>query len=118
VVPTDFSASSMRAVMSAFERPSEALGTVHLFHVAEGDTSDAEAQMRGLVAMAAEYGADTVTEIRRGDPAGSILDYVREIEATGIITGRRGRGALGKALVGSVSLQLMKEAPCPVVIQP
>lgn len=118
VVPTDFSASSMRAVMSAFERPAEALGTVHLLHVADGDTADAEAQMRGLVAMAAEYGADTVTEIRTGDPAQTILDYVREIDASGIITGRRGRGALGKALVGSVSLRLMKDAPCPVVIQP
>jgi nucleotide-binding universal stress UspA family protein len=118
VVPTDFSASSMRAVMSAFERPSEALGTVHLLHVAEGDTADAEAQMRGLTAMAAEYGATAVSEIRRGDPAEVVLDYVREIGATGIITGRKGRGALSKALVGSVSLRLMKDAPCPVVIQP
>lgn len=118
VVPTDFSASAMRAAMSAFERPAEALGTVHLLHVADGDLADAEAQMRGLQAMAAEYGADSTTVIRQGDPADVILDYVREIGATGIITGRKGRGALSKALVGSVSLRLMQEAPCPVVIQP
>lgn len=118
VVPTDFSASAMRAVLSAFERPSEALGTVHLLHVTDGDTADAEAQMRGLQAMAAECGAQAVIEIRRGDPAQAVLDYAHEVDATGIITGRTGRGALGKALVGSVSLRLLKDAPCPVVIQP
>ena len=117
VVPTDFSASSMRAVLSAYERPAEALGTVHLLHVADGDTGDAEAQMRGLVAMGSEYGADVVTSIRQGSPGDVILEYAREIDATGIITGRRGRG-IGRALLGSVSSQLMKEAPCPVVIQP
>lgn len=118
VVPTDFSASSMRAVMSAFERPTEAIGTVHILHATDGDAADAQAQMRGLASIAAEYGADAMTVLREGDPAQVVLDYAHEIGATGIITGRRGRGSLGKALVGSVSLRLMQEAPCPVVIQP
>jgi len=119
VVPTDFSASAMRAALSAFSRPAEAIGAIHLLHVADGDTGDAEAQMRGLAAMAAEYGVNVVTAIRKGDPGDVVLDYLSEIEATGIITGRRGKsGAIGKGLVGSVSMRLMKDAACPVVIQP
>jgi len=118
VVPTDFSASAVRAVLSAYERPAEALGTVHLIHVADGDFADAEAQMRGLVAIAHEYGVDVATTVRSGEPADEILAYIDEVGATGIITGRRGSGAIGKALLGSVSSRLMKEAPCPVVIQP
>lgn len=119
VVPTDFSASAMRAALSAFERPKEALGTVHLLHIAEGDTADAEAQMRGLVAMGNEYGVDVVSAVRDGeDPAQGVLDYLKEVDATGVITGRRGGGAVGIGMLGSVSRQIMQEAACPVVIQP
>lgn len=119
LVPTDFSASSMRAVLSAFGRPSDAIGTIHLLHAADGDVEDAEALMRGLVAMAGEYEIDVVTAIRSGDPADVILDYAQELGATGIITGRKGRGgAISKSLLGSVSARIMKDATCPVVIQP
>lgn len=122
VVPTDFSASSMRAVLSAFERPAEALGTLHLVHVlsSESKRADAEAQMRGLAEIAEDHGAEAVTVIRPADghPADVLLGYVDEVDATGIITGRQGRSRIGRGLLGSVSMRLMQEAPCPMVIQP
>jgi nucleotide-binding universal stress UspA family protein len=120
VVPTDFSSSALRALLSVFNRPSEAMGTLHLLHVL-GDgfsRADADAQMRAMSALADEHGAKLVVQIREGDPAGVILDYVNEVDATGIITGRRGRSQLGRGLLGSVSMQLLRDAPCPVVIQP
>ncbi len=120
VVPTDFSASAMRAFLSAFERPAEAIGAVHLVHVTdEDDVGDAEAQLRGLAAMAAsEHGVEVVTAVREGEPAQAVFDYVCDVGATGVITGRHGRGAIGKGLLGAVSTRLLQDAPCPVVIQP
>ncbi len=89
VVPTDFSSSSMRALLSAFARPAEALGTLHILHVlAEGEgRADAEAHMRALTALAEEHGTDFVAEIRAGEIAPTILAYLEEVDATGIITG-------------------------------
>ncbi len=118
VVPTDLSASAMRAFLSAFERPREALGEVHLIHV-KGDVTDVEPQLTGLAAMAsAEHGVDVVTEVLEGDPAEAVLAYVGRVGATGLITGRRGRGMITKGFMGSVSMRLIQEAPCPVVVQP
>ena len=71
VIPTDFSSSSMRALLSAFARPAEALGTLHILHVlAEGEgRADAEAHMRALTALAEEHRTDFVAEIRAGEIA-------------------------------------------------
>jgi universal stress protein A len=80
--------------------------------------ADAEAQMRAMSALAEEHGAKLVVAIREGEPADVILEYVREVDASGIVTGRRGRSQLGRGLLGSVSMQLLRDAPCPVVIQP
>jgi nucleotide-binding universal stress UspA family protein len=120
VIPTDFSSSSMRALLSAFARPAEALGTLHILHVlAEGESrADAEAHMRALTALAEEHRTDFVAEIRAGDIAPTVLGYLEEVAATGIITGRHGMSQLGRGLLGSVSMRLLQEAPCPVVIQP
>ncbi|TLM97598.1 MAG: universal stress protein [Actinobacteria bacterium] len=118
VVPTDFSASAMRAVLSAFDRSPQALGEVHLLHVTAPDDEGAEAQLKGLAAIGAEQGVNVVTELRDGDPKEAVLGYVREIAATGVITGRQGRSSLGRGILGSVSMHLMQDAPCPVVIQP
>lgn len=120
VVPTDFSSSSLRAVLSAFDRPERALGTLHLMHVLAEDEgrADAEAQMRALVALAEEHAVDYVVDFREDYPVDAVLDYVREVGATGVITGRQGRTHLERGLLGSVSMKLLQEAPCPVVIQP
>lgn len=120
VVPTDFSSSSLRALLSVFSRPQSALGTLHVVHVlGEGESRvDADAQMRAVAAIAEEHGADYVTDLREGSPDEAVLAYLDEVGATGCITGRRGRTHLERGLLGSVSLKLLQEAPCPVVIQP
>jgi nucleotide-binding universal stress UspA family protein len=121
VVPTDFSSSALRALLSAFERPVRALGTLHVLHVLGPDEerTDAEAQMRAMVALAEEHGVDYVAEIREAPSVGdAVLDYVEEVDATGVITGRRGLSQFERGLLGSVSMRLLQDAPCPVVIQP
>lgn len=120
VIPTDFSASATRAFLSAFDRPDEALGELYALHVIpEGaDESEAEVMLRGLLAIAREHGCEAQLEIRRGDPSDIVVPFLHEVGATGCITGQRGRGRVRQAVLGSVSLKLLREAPCPVVVQP
>jgi len=124
VVPTDFSAAATRAWLSAVERPTQAIDIVTALHVlptghTEEDARDAEVFMRGLLAIAEGHGVKARTVIRAdGDPAKVVLNYISEIGATGCITGQHGHGALRHAMLGGLSLTLLREASCPVVVQP
>lgn len=124
VVPTDFSAAATRAWLSAVERPPEAIDVVTALHVlpegaTEEEARNAEVLMRGLLAIAEGYDIEARTVIKSGvDPAKVVLDYLAEVHATGCITGQHGRGALRQAMLGGLSLRLLREAPCPVVVQP
>ena len=40
----------------------------------------------------------------------------RDESATAIVIGSRGRGGIKKALLGSVSDYVVRNAPCPVVV--
>lgn len=123
VIPTDFSASATRAWLSAIERPAEVIGTLHAIHVInpgdENQRRNAEVLLSALLDIAREHGVEAKTEILEGtDPAACVLAYLDTVAATGVITGQRGRGALSRVLLGGMSLQLLREAPCPVVVQP
>ena len=54
--------------------------------------------------------------IWEGDPAESILEAARSEGADVIVVGSHGRGSLGRALIGSVSDQVVRHAPCPVLV--
>jgi universal stress protein A len=54
--------------------------------------------------------------IWEGDPAESIVEAARSERADVIVVGSHGRGALGRALIGSVSDQVVRHAPCPVLV--
>jgi len=120
VIATDFSDAAERAFLSAFDRPGEAIGELHILHVAD-DVDEAEARQRldELVARAGERGATAHAVLRTGDPAQATLDFLKEIDATGVVTGQSGQGgALKQFMFGWVPLRLLREAPCPVVVQP
>jgi nucleotide-binding universal stress UspA family protein len=123
VVPTDFSAAATRAWLSAVERPAEAIGELTAIHVVSGDDEterrNAEVLLNGLLDMAREHGIEAKYEILTGnDPAQAVIDFLVAAKATGVITGQHGRGQLRRAILGGLSLRLLREAPCPVVVQP
>lgn len=123
VVPTDFSASATRAFLSAFDRPACAMCDLHALHVLKpgatgGERRDAEVLLEGLEMIGREHDVNVILAMREGDPARVILDYLREVNATGVITGQHGRGRLRQVMLGGVSVKLLREAPCPVVVQP
>jgi len=119
VVATDFSDAAQRAFMSAFDRPVEAIGELYLLHVGEDPNADsAQSRLDMLVAAAKDRGVSARTVIRTGDPAQATLDFLSEIDATGVIIGQRGEGSMFRPVFGWVPIRLLREAPCPVVIQP
>jgi nucleotide-binding universal stress UspA family protein len=124
VVPTDFSVSATRAWLSAISRPAEAIGELHALHVlpesAKGsERREAEVLLEGLLDMAREHDVHAIHDIRFGDPTQVVLDYLSEVHATGVITGQHGRGRLMRqVMLGGLSLKLLRDAPCPVVVQP
>ena len=51
-----------------------------------------------------------------GDPGRALCDLAREVEATAIVVGTRGHGGLRRAVLGSVSDHVVRNAPCSVLI--
>jgi nucleotide-binding universal stress UspA family protein len=54
--------------------------------------------------------------VAEGRPAEEILDHVRERAIDLVILGSRGSGSLKRLLLGSTSEQVLREAPCSVLI--
>jgi nucleotide-binding universal stress UspA family protein len=54
--------------------------------------------------------------VRFGDPATEIVSEAKEADCDLIVMGRRGRGGVGKLLLGSVSEKVTKQAGCPVTV--
>ena len=54
--------------------------------------------------------------VRRGDPGPAICDVANELSADAIVMGSRGRGRLKRALLGSVSDYVVRNAPCTVIV--
>ena len=50
-----------------------------------------------------------------GDPTSEILRVAREVPADLIVMGTHGRTGMGRLLMGSVTEQVSRQAPCPVL---
>jgi len=57
---------------------------------------------------------EILTEI--GDPATAIIDTAAAKASDVIVMGTHGRKALMRVLMGSVAEQVLREAPCPVIV--
>jgi nucleotide-binding universal stress UspA family protein len=66
-----------------------------------------------VAALPSDNVASRIVEGRAG-PA--LCDLAREVQARAIVLGSRGRGGIKRALLGSVSDYVVRNAPCPVVV--
>ena len=67
-------------------------------------------------AVAAVGVADADTKVLAGDPGEAVCAFASEIGARAIVIGTRGRGGFKRALLGSVSDYVVRNASCPVVV--
>jgi nucleotide-binding universal stress UspA family protein len=54
--------------------------------------------------------------VLEGDPGRALCDLASELGAAVLVVGSRGRGGLKRAVLGSVSDYLVRNAPCPIVV--
>jgi nucleotide-binding universal stress UspA family protein len=54
--------------------------------------------------------------IERGAPGAVLCARAKELDADVVVVGSRGRGAIRRALLGSVSTYVAHNAPCPVLV--
>ena len=59
---------------------------------------------------------DAEGQILRGEAGDAICRFAADQGAAAIVMGSRGRGGLRRAILGSVSDHVVRNAPCPVVI--
>ena len=59
---------------------------------------------------------DVETRVLEGAPGPALCAFASEVSARAIVIGSRGRGGLKRALLGSVSDYVVRNAPCPVVV--
>src|SRR5579872_2558467 len=76
-------------------------------NAAKTAATDAAHQLQGL--------GDVTGIVLEGDPRSVIPDYAREWRADIIVIGAPRRSAIERLLAGSVSLSIVKNAPCSVL---
>jgi nucleotide-binding universal stress UspA family protein len=85
----------------------------HSTEVAEAQAEEAFASLSSEVSR-----AEVDRDVRLGDPATVLAELAEERGTEIIVVGSRGRGAWRSAALGSVSTELARLAPCPVLIVP
>src|SRR5690242_236456 len=126
LVGTDFGAGSDRALehaISLAEQRSARLCIVHVCRTtwaADGEmTALLRAGMR-LEALRAHVAEQVHADayLRLGQPAPCLLDAIQELRPDLVILGSHGRGAVRRALLGSVTARLCRKSPVPVLVVP
>ena len=96
------------------------LGTVRFpgegSSAAETLTGRAESFVTELESSATERGIETTAEVRTGTPVHEILEYAGEIDADLIVMGTRGRGGIGRMMLGSVTDGVTRHSPTDVLV--
>jgi nucleotide-binding universal stress UspA family protein len=136
LVPVDFSDCSLDGLNYAIAFADRVAAKLILFHAVqlapytsggfaydlssleEAAQKDAERQMRAFVRMAKFGRVKFETAIRTGVPVREIAAFAKEQDADLIITSTHGRTGFSHVLIGSVAENIVRHAPCSVLVVP
>jgi len=133
--PVDFSPASLQALGFALDLGRQSGGRVTLLHVIEwlpGEeprtyehfnvpefrrylTDEAQQRLRALVPVAARAAIDVDEVVATGRAYREVLASAAERGTDLIVMGSQGHGAVGLALFGSTTQQVVRAAECPVL---
>ena len=90
-----------------------------LYRTPTPETIAAEKEkMTQLQESLAKFGVEAAAVQMQGTTMVDLLDECRRVGADLIIVGSHGHGAFYNLLVGSVTAEVLKKAPCPVLVVP
>lgn len=134
IVGTDFSDSSAVALYHAINLAERLKAQLHIVHITHAsltvptdlgmnvppELEEAKQARERLERMRAMIGGNLEVELhlRVGQPVTEMLELVREVRPEMVILGSHGRSAVMRMLLGSVSTELMRRSPVPVLIVP
>lgn len=132
IVPLDFSSNSMKAMEFALALADKKHGSITLVHVVEmvydfasqaslaldSMYKDGENLLKKTIAQYKGNGIPMDYQLTEGTPSISIARIAEELNATLIVIGTQGVSGIKKTLMGSVTISLVREAQCPVLIVP
>jgi nucleotide-binding universal stress UspA family protein len=78
--------------------------------------SAAEATKDAVASLGVPPVGELETFVIDGDPGPALCRFAADVNAAAIIVGSRGRGGIKRALLGSVSDYVVRNAPCSVVV--
>lgn len=80
------------------------------------EVAERERALREAVDLLRERGVAAVPVEGIGEPAKAIVETASEVGADLVVVGTRGRGALARLALGSVSTAVAHDAPCDVLV--
>jgi nucleotide-binding universal stress UspA family protein len=134
IVATDFSDSSAVALYHAMSLAEELPAELHIAHISQASLTvptdlgmnlpqefeEAQNARQRLERLRAMIGSslDVELHLRIGHPVHELLELIREIRPQMVVVGSHGKGAMMRMLLGSVSTELMRRSPVPVLVVP
>ncbi|SEF87783.1 universal stress protein [Algoriphagus boritolerans] len=132
IVPIDFSENSIKALEFAIFMADKKHGEITLVHVVEVvydfasqaaialDTmiKDGEKLLIKLIEKYEASGVKMDYKITDGVPSISIVRIADELGVSLIVMGTQGASGIKKALIGTTTVNLIREANCPVLVVP
>jgi nucleotide-binding universal stress UspA family protein len=135
LLPLDGSESALEAVHHALHLVREGLNAqfvlanvqepTYLYEMVLAPDADVLERVSGAAgahsleageALLKAAGVEYEREIASGDPAHTLVDIVERYACDAVIMGARGMGRLRRAMLGSVSHEMLHAAPVPVTI--
>jgi nucleotide-binding universal stress UspA family protein len=131
LLATDLAPSSEMATAAAFRLAGQLDASVLVMHVIDlgalrraGGRGPAvhqvrpgrEAAVADVVARGRAHGVAVSFLVWEGDPAEAIVEAAEAEGADLIVIGNRGHSGVGRALIGSVSDEVVRNAHCPVIV--
>jgi universal stress protein A len=130
----EFDGNSTAALSTAASLAGESGATLYVLHIARIPTHDmdvplpisphprweieAQKKLKKIVRDVVPPRVKQVIDVRSGEPELDIVRAARELGVDLIVMATHGRTGLAHFILGSITEQVLRHAPCPVLILP